>query len=165
MSIRRYHIVAEMYDEYHRVIGFELEYFDAGEHLPFESHRRHNRATIGLRFDNIVKQKKMIFANESDKYTALLLLIQNSQRTIPVLLFEIGWREGEDINDADTQQDTSQPYYVADSYKLKNAVISAMSVRVPDRVPNSDLDLIDVVIVEFEDATSEHFHGREKRLA
>jgi len=142
MTVRQYHIVGQMLDEYGKNFGFELEYFNAGENLIFERFRRHNSATISFRFDDIVKQKKMVFAKESDASTALFMMLRGSDRKIPVVLFQIGWREGQDISEPSWQQDQSSPYYVAHAYRFTNATIVAMSPRVRDRIPDSDLDLI-----------------------
>ena len=77
MNPQQYHVVFSMRDEYKRIVGFDIEYFGPGPHVPFERYRKHDRATIRQRLDQAVQQKKLAFAKESDQYTALMLLVRN----------------------------------------------------------------------------------------
>jgi hypothetical protein len=163
-SLQQYHIVFQMKDEYKRTIGFELEYFGAGSHLPFDHGRKHNRETIRLRLDQAIKQKRLIFAKESDKYTALLLMMRDGNIKIPVVKISVGYRVGQDIYQPAGDQDPNQHYFLVDNYVLRDVEILRMSPRVRDRTPDSDLDLIDAVEIGFEAGGTAHYGDTEKML-
>ena len=164
MNPQQYHLVFVMKDEYKRTVGFDLEYFGPGDNVPFERYRKHDRVTIRQRIDQAVKQRKLIFAKESDRLTALLLLMRDGNIKIPRALLQVGYRVGQDIYSGTADQDQNQHYFMVDQYIFEDIEILRMSPRVKDPTPVTELDLIDVVQIGFRSVGVAHYGQTEKMI-